>query len=173
MNGEAARALLRFLIPGLREYAAFTALISAEPVRTQWWTDAESEHEPDTFYLVVYAHDDQGLLVPAAWAGYRVETRYDAGRVLKCCNNYVRRGFRDRNPDLYAQAYAARHAHVVARFALPAETYLFPEPIGLHLADGWTEDTSPEGSGVSRPHEGGPEHRWQRLTWTPPVDRWL
>lgn len=152
-------------------------------MRSQWLEDAESEHEPGTSYLVAYAPDDQGRMVPAAWAGYRIETR-DDGPILKCVNNYVRRehrghagynrlrkvrhGYRTSIPDLYAHAYAARHKHVVTLLGMRAETYLFPEPIALHEADGWIRDTSPEGSGTSRPAGGGPEHHWQRLTWSPP-----
>ncbi len=128
-----------------------------EPLRTQWWEDAESEHEPGVSYLMVLAPGPDVWLVPAAWAGYRIEN--EAGTaVLRCLNNYVRREFR--NPDLYPLAYEARHRLVVARFGLPAVTYLFPEPIALHEADGWVRDTGPSGSGQSPVN---PNHHWQRL----------
>jgi hypothetical protein len=140
--------------------------LQQEPLRTEWFDDAESQHERGVAYLMVLARDPAGLLVPAAWAGYRIED--EAGRVvLRCCNNYVRREFRGRTPDLYAVAYRARHDRVVRRFGLHAVTYLFPEPIPLHEADGWVRDTSAGGSGTSRARPDGELHHWQRLRWSP------
>lgn len=135
-------------------------MLREEPLRTEWWEDAESEHEPGVAYLMVLVADPgSGWLVPAAWAGYRIEDEHGRA-VLRCLNNYVRRGFRDRVPELYAVAYAARHRLVVRRLRLPAVTYLFPEPIALHEADGWVRDAGPDAAGTSA--DG---HRWQRLRW--------
>lgn len=142
------------------------AKLAEEPLRTQWWEDAESRDEPGTAYLMVLVRGPDGWLVPAAWAGYRIEDEHGTA-VLRCCNNYVRRGYRDHTPDLYPVAYRARHLLVVARLRLPAVTYLFPEPIALHEADGWVRDTAPGSSGQSRPFENGPVHNWQRLRWEP------
>lgn len=147
------------LSPPDRGYGRLVRVLESEPLRTQWWRDAESEHEPGTSYVVALVAGE-----PAAWAGWRLQP----DGVLKCCNNYVRRGYRDRTPDLYALAYAARHRDVVLRLGAPAETYLYPEPIPLHEADGWVRDTSPGGSGTSHAFEGGEPHHWQRLTWSPP-----
>lgn len=139
-------------------YQQLVALLESEPLRTQWHTDAESVHEPGTSYMVALVDD-----VPAAWAGWRIE----ADGVLRCCNNYVRHGYRGRTPELYAAAYKARHRDVVLRLGVPAETFLYPEPMPLHEADGWVRDGSPDGSGQSRPFQDGPIHHWQRLTWSP------
>jgi hypothetical protein len=125
----------------------------------QWWDDAESHAEATVSYMVVYAPDPSGAMVPAAWAGWVL-----GGNALRCCDNYVRRGFRRRRPELYEMAYRARHRQVVQVLGLPGVTYLFPEPVGLHLRDGWVRDTSPGSSGT---RDGRPEHRWQRLLWTP------
>ncbi len=151
--------------PGM--YAEFVATLRQEPLRTQWWNDAESEHEDGVSYIVALAPSRSGLMIPAAWAGYMI--RPDA--TLKCCNNYVVHGFRDgyHRVDLYARAYRVRHRDVVLRLGLPAETFLFARPIALHEADGWVRDRSPEGSGWSHPFLGGPTHSWQRLTWSPPA----
>lgn len=157
------------LDPGGREHAAFLAELGREPLAGEWWSDAESSVDADsarTSYMVIYAADGAGQSVPAAWAGWRVEDR-PGGRVLKCVDNYVRRGYRQRDPELYRLVYAARHRQVVLRLRVPAETYLFPEPIGRHLTSGWEIDPSPGASGESTPYEGGPVHRWQRLIWTP------
>jgi hypothetical protein len=150
------------LTPGHGEYERLTGLLRAEPLRAQWWDDAESEAEPGVSYLMVLAADDAGQFVPAAWAGYSI----DRG-VLRCCNNYVRREYRDRIPELYAAAYTVRHREVVVPLGLPAVTYLYAQPIPLHEADGWRKDTGPGSRGTSRARPGGEEHRWWRLTWSP------
>ncbi len=150
------------LTPDHEDYEQYMLLLASEPLRTQWWLDAESEVEPGISYLMVLA-DHEGELVPAAWAGYAV-----SDGELRCCNNYVRRGFRGRYPELYQVAYAARHRDVVAVLGLPAVTYLFEYPIPLHLADGWVLCSGPDAHGLSRAHEGGEVHTWWRLRWSPP-----
>jgi hypothetical protein len=142
-------------------YDWFTDPLAEEPLRTQWWDDAESEHEPDTSYLMVLV-DENGLMTPAAWAGYRL-----VDGVLRCCNNYVRREYRGRNPELYAMAYAARHAEVVTVLNMPAVTYLYAQPIALHEADGWVKDTGSDSHGSSYARPGGQEHLWWRLRRDP------
>jgi hypothetical protein len=161
------RVKLIHLIPDDPEYPGIMDLLRAEPLRTQWWNDAKSEVEPGVSYLMVLAEDDRGDMVPAAWAGYRVD-QADDGPVLWCCNNYVRHGFRDRAPELYAQAYTARHREVVTRLGIPAYTYLYAQPIALHLVDGWVYDRSPHGRGMSRPPAPGVlSQPWWRLLWQP------
>jgi hypothetical protein len=145
------------LTPRQARYQRYMNMLAAAPLRTQWWDDAESEVDPDVSYLMVLAADAVGDMVPAAWAGYALE-QHESGAVLRCCNNYVRREFRGRNPDLYAEAYHARHNIIVSRLQFPAVTYLFEQPIQLHEADGWVKDTSPDGHGVS---DLG--HPWWRL----------
>ncbi len=148
------------LTPEHPEYGAFMAILNSEPLRTQWWNDAESGVEPGISYSMVLV-DDQ----PAAWAGWYISL--SGPRLLRCCNNYVRRDYRNRQPELYELAYRHRHQHVVLRFGLPAITYLFPEPIPLHLADGWEYGTGRNAFGTSSPYTGGPVHHWRRLVWTP------
>lgn len=72
----------------------------------------------------------------AAWCAAQ-----DLGGVLVCSDNYERRGA-GRQQHLYPLAYAARHETVVAPWAGPAVTFLFPEPIALHEADGWRKTGS-------------------------------
>lgn len=140
------------------QYRRLVRLMASEPLRTQWHNDAESEHVDGVSYVVALVGGE-----PAAWAGWRIER----DGTLRCWNNYVRHGYRDLDPDAYASVYAARHRDVVLRLGVPAETYLYPEPIPLHLADGWVIDPSPEASGTSHPYPDGPVHHWRRLTWSP------
>ncbi|GAB7053210.1 hypothetical protein [Catenuloplanes indicus] len=153
--------------PGTAAHRELLADLGREPLAGEWWEDAESAVDADsarTSYMVVYADGPDNRPVPAAWAGWRLEAD---GTRLKCVDNYVRRGFRQRSPELYRLVYAARHRQVVLKLRLPAETYLFPEPIGRHLASGWQIDPAPGAAGESTPYGGGPVHRWQRLVWTP------
>lgn len=140
--------------PGTIGHADLMQHLRAEPLRTDWWADAESEADEHATYVVAYAAGR----IPVAWAGFKVE-----GDVLRCVDNYERRGYRDRG--LYESVYRWRHEKVVLRLRMPAYTFLYPEPIPLHEADGWVRD--PECVGVSQAHPGGPDHHWQRLIWTP------
>ncbi len=146
--------------------------MTAEPLRTQWWDDAESRADYGVSYVVVYELDEHGVEVPAAWAGWIQELDLDqrfwngAGGVeivLRCCNNYVRHGFRNRTPDLYQLAYRHRHEHVVAKLGLPAYSYLYEQPIPLHLPDGWEYHTPIDQPGESRARPGGELHRWWEM----------
>ncbi len=148
------------LRPEDTEYQHFMSVLGSEPLRTQWWNDAESGVEPGISYSMVLV-DDQ----PAAWAGWYVSR--SEPKLLHCCNNYVRQGYRDRRPELYELAYRHRHRTVVQALGLPGITYLFPEPVPLHLADGWVLDTGPNARGTSRAWPDGELHHWQRLRWTP------
>lgn len=146
--------------------------MNTEPLFSEWWIDAESGADPGVSYVIVYDLDEHGNEVPAAWAGWIIEVdleeRFGGGAVLRCCNNYVRRGFRDRDPELYALAYRHRHDQVVAQLGLPAFSFLYEQPIPLHLADGWEYDTPVDEPGESRPYPGGELHRWWRLHWRAP-----
>lgn len=153
--------------PAHPDHPALIATLTAPDLAAQWWDDAESRAEDGdgVGYLVAYVAGD-----PAAWAGWTIDTT-ENGQVLRCCHNYVRREYRGHTPELYRVAYQARHRQIVTRLGLPGVTYLFPEPVGLHLASGWVRDTTPGGAGTSRPHPDGPVHHWQRLRWTPPHPR--
>lgn len=111
--------------------------------------------------------DEHGNEVPAAWAGWILEVdlaeRFDGGAVLRCCNNYVRRGFRDRTPELYAVAYRQRHEQIVQRLGLPAYSFLYEQPIPIHVADGWEYFTPVGKPGESSPFPGGELHRWWEM----------
>lgn len=140
------------LTPDHPRYVEIIAHFAAEPLATQWWSDAESRHEPGVSYALVLADD-----VPAAWAGWIV-TEIDGIWTLKCCSNYERRGA-GRERGLYALAYNHRHRATVAPSALAAVTYLFPEPIELHEADGWTR------TGLADLSDDG--HDWAELRREP------
>lgn len=160
-GGETIALRITTLTPDDLGYAELIAELSAEPLRTQWLEDAESEAEAGTSYAVVFAEDGAGKVVPAAWAGWRI---VDVGgeQQLQCCSNYVRHGFRDRRPELYGLAYRLRHGMVVTRVAMRAFTFLYRQPIPLHLADGWTYDTPQDAPGTSV-SPGGQVHHWWRL----------
>jgi hypothetical protein len=124
-------------------------------------TDAESSPDeldvPGTQWSVVLT----AAGVPAAWCA---ATPDGAGQLV-CHSNYEVPAYRGLG--LYAAAYHARHRDVLLQFKRPAVTYLFPEPVPLHVANRWVPDTTPAGVGTSRPYPGGPIHHWQRLTWAP------
>jgi hypothetical protein len=128
---------------------------------TAMWQDAEGHPDeldvPDTYWSVTILDDG----TPAAWAAATV---LDDG-TIKSHSNYEVREHRGRG--LYTMAYHARHTNVFLAYQLPAVTYLYPQPVDLHLADGWVKDTAPDASGTSVSYAGGPVHHWQRLTWTP------
>jgi hypothetical protein len=146
--------------------------LEEEPLATEWWNDAESRADYGVSYIVVYDLDEHGNEVPAAWAGWIHELDLDeqlgGGMIVRCCNNYVRRGFRDRDPELYAVAYRRRHEQIVLRFGVPAYSFLYRQPIPIHLADGWEYDTPADEPGESRAYPGGELHQWWRLHWRPP-----
>lgn len=137
------------LAHGDSRYTGLLHQVRQDPVLVAaMWADAESRPEeldvPGTLWTVVL---DGGAL--AAWCAARI-----AGDLLKCHSNYevpARRGH-----GLYEAAYRARHAEVVLPAHLPAVTYLFPQPIPLHEADGWYR-TGTTGVGEMS------DHRWWEL----------
>lgn len=108
----------------------------------QMWADAESRPDemdvPGTHWSVALAKDNDQW-VPAAWCAARVE-----GCTLKGFCNYEVPRFRERGH--YETAYRERHHAVILPNGLPAVTYLFTQPVGLHEADGW-QRTGREGPG--------------------------
>ncbi len=155
------------LTPDDRDYQRYMQILGEDTLRRQWWDDAESEVEPGVSYMMAVSRGR-----PLAWAGWLVE-HSPAGQpvLLRCCNNYVRRGFRNRSPELYQLVYRRRHVEVVTALGLPAVTFLFPEPIPLHLRDGWRRATGQGAAGTSRARPGARLHRWQKLVWSPPAHR--
>lgn len=162
MSGGKSTLKIITLKPDDPDYARIGAELSAEPLKTQWFEDAKSEFEPGVSYAMVLAEDSTGATVPAAWAGWNIVVD-DGVEWLRCCNNYVRHGFRARQPELYELAYRHRHDLVVAASPRPAFTYLYRYPIPLHLADGWRYVTGPDKPTLSAPTPGGQVHEWWRL----------
>lgn len=149
-------------IYGSQRYMALLDRIRADPATVAaMWEDAEGRPGeldiPGTRWSVAVSPSGD----PMAWCAARV-----VGGVVLCHSNYERREYR--GCGFYAQAYRQRHAMILAPLALPAVTYLYPEPIPLHTADGWMFDDGEHSSGVSTAHPGGPPHHWQRLVWSPP-----
>jgi hypothetical protein len=128
---------------------------------SRMWTEAESAPDeldvPGTQWTVAITEAGE----PAAWCAATIDR---AGQLV-CHSNYEVPANRGRG--LYAAAYDARHRDVLLKYKRAAITYLFPEPIPLHLASGWIPDAAPGGSGTSSPYPDGPTHSWRRLTWTP------
>jgi hypothetical protein len=143
------------LTHGQPQYADLLDQIRQDPtLAARMWADAESRPDeldlPGTWWSVALVWDEHRW-VPAAWCAARVED----GALRAFCNYEVPAW---RNLDLYADAYRERHHAVLVPSGLPAVTYLFPEPIALHEADGW-ERTGREGSGEL---DG---HWWSELRW--------
>jgi hypothetical protein len=126
----------------------------------QMWADAESrlDEEPGKSWCIAMVEVD-GRQVAAAWAA-AVEVEHQSGvRMLRCCNNYERPGYRGRG--LYALAYAHRHATVVRPSGMPAITWIFDQPRALHERDGWVVTDV----GISREPDIEP-HRWFEMRRT-------
>jgi hypothetical protein len=164
MEGGTPHVQIFNVHPGDFAYDAFLWELQQEPLRTEARVDADHEHYDGIRYTVVYDLM-RGVERPAAWAGF-VSTTIDGQPGLKCVNNYVRHSFRGGPIRYYDFAFHYRQQTILHTTGLPAETYLFPEPIPLHLAHGWITDTSPTGTGIHRP-DNGPARTWQRLTWHP------
>ncbi|WBB94158.1 hypothetical protein [Verrucosispora sp. WMMC514] len=143
--------------PGYPRYEELVGQIRTDPaLLAAMWSDAEHrliEHPRKVWSIATVR--EGGRWVPAAWACAVVD-----GNVLRCCDNYERPGYRDRG--LYEAAYRHRHTTIVAPYPLAAITYLFAQPIGLHMADGWYHTGV---RGVST--EAGVEHQWWKLRRDP------
>lgn len=136
------------------------------PVRTdealleQMWHDAESrlDEEDGKIWAVATVHHE-GRWVAAAWAA-AVEREEDGQPYLLCCNSYEVPAWRGKG--LYAKAFAHRQRHVVVARGLPARTFIFDQPRGLHEAVGWKVVDK----GVSW-EPGLDPHPWFEMRWTP------
>jgi hypothetical protein len=145
--------IVQTLTHGDRRYTALLARIRAAPgLEQHMLSDAESTPAeldvPGTLWAVVTISGE-----PTAWSALT------GG---KAHSNFERRGYRGRG--FYRDAFLARQAEIV-RLGQPVETFIFPQPVALHLAAGWRID--PATRGQSSPFPGGPVHEWQRLTWNP------
>lgn len=131
----------------------------------QMWQDAEHrliEVPGKIWTIAVVWSEQERRWVPAAWAA-ACEVIDDAGRaVLRCSDNYERRGV-GRDHGLHGAVYRHRHETVVAPSGLPAVTYLFAEPIPPHERDGWYKTGLHD---VSR-EPGIDEHPWWELRRDP------
>lgn len=116
------------------------------------WAAAESrlpEHPDKTWIVAV----EDG--VPVAWCAY--EPTSEQGAEVKCTDSYERREVWGRG--LYGRAFWVRHRMVRRKSAI---TYVFPEPLGLHLSAGWRIT----GEGWSR-EPGIDSHHWYELRRSP------
>lgn len=95
-----------------------------------------------------------------AWAA-AVE---DCG-MLRCCNSYEVPAYRGLG--LYAAAYRHRHDTIVAPSTLSAVTYVYDQPLPLHLADGWAVTASGTSAVAEPDGDGKIEHRWHEMRRTP------
>lgn len=120
------------------------------------WADAEidmrrqSQTDPDKrWWLAV--RDGEVLAWCALW------TANCGGYDWECGHNYERRG-QGRECGAYRRVFLARQAWISPR-RKPCTTWVFDQPVGIHLAHGWTRTCV---YGVS---EHG--HHWQKLVWSP------
>lgn len=127
----------------------------------QMWLDAESElDEADGKLWCVATVNVDGRWVAGAWAAAITE-QVDGQMTLRCCNSYEVPAYRGRG--LYAAAYAHRHATIVAPWTGPALTYVYDQPLPLHLADGWRVTASGVSTVDEPDGDGGTEHRWHEM----------
>ena len=137
------------LIGSLREDSALLATM---------WQEAESrlDEAPEgaPYVKMWWVTLAPNTSEPAAWAALVLGA---SGEVV-CCNNYERGEWRGLG--LYEQAYRRRHA-ILAALGMPAVTYIFAQPLALHLADGWRIT----GQGDSA-EMGVPSHHWYELRWS-------
>ncbi|HWB38354.1 MAG TPA: hypothetical protein VHA75_20240 [Rugosimonospora sp.] len=116
------------------------------------WAAAESrldEHPGKTWIVAVEAG------VPVAWCAY--EPTDEQGAEVKCVDSYERREAWGRG--LYARVFWARHRLIRRAEAI---TYVFAQPLGLHLSAGWR--ITGEGD---RSEPGIPSHHWYELRRSP------
>lgn len=117
----------------------------------QMWLDAESalDEAPGKQWVVAVVDGRAG-----AWAA-----AYVKDGTLHCVNSYeVVRG-----RGLYAAAYRHRHDTIVAPWTGLAVTYVYDQPLPLHLADGWRLVQSGVSTVDEPDGDGKTEHRWHEL----------
>jgi hypothetical protein len=139
--------------PGHPRYEGLVGQIRDSPdLLACMWSDAEHRmvEQPGKTWTIATVQDG-GQWVPTAWACSIVQDG-----ILRCCDNYEVPRWRGRG--LYEAAYRHRHVTIVAPSRLPAVTYLFVQPIGMHEADGWYRTGV---NGVST--AAGVPHEWWEL----------
>lgn len=114
------------------------------------WRDAESrlDEEPGKRWWVAVPRWRWLPPVAMAWCAAVLEQRR-----WRCVNSYDRPGFRWLR--LYPAVYRVRHEHI--RY-LPAVTYVYAQPLPLHLADGWQIVEQGDSSEID-----APSHHWYGL----------
>lgn len=121
------------------------------------WADAEIDMRAATrnpgkiWWLAV--EGDRVLAQCAAWPA-------DMIRPLWECGHNYEYGHRGRAERYWPKVFAARQAWLVEHgltHRLTAVTYVFDQPLALHLSAGWTL------TGMQDVSEHG--HHWQELTW--------
>jgi len=153
---EYTTATLKVLTMGDPDYETVFGPLREDQDLAHWMMqDAEStlDEKPGKIWWVLVA--DNGVTA-MAWCAATVTTDHDGSELIRCTNSYHRREYRD--TELYPLVYSARHAWLVEQ-GIDAETYVYDQPLPLHLADGWEIETD----GVS--HEVDEPHRWYGLRW--------
>lgn len=122
------------------------------------WRDAESRLDEQPGKLWWVAVPRWGPRIAMAWCAAVLEDDpTGAGVVWRCCNSYDRPPWRWLR--LYPTVYRARHGEVAD---LPAYTFVYVQPLPLHLADGWRI----VGEGDSNEPDA-PPHHWFKLRREP------
>lgn len=121
------------------------------------WQAAESrlDEHPDKVWIVAVGPGHRAL----AWCAYQP---YNGGDIeIQCTNSFERPECWD--DDLYGIVYQTRHELIRDHSAI---TYVYNEPLDLHLWDGWTE-TAAEWSN----EPDTPPHHWHELRRTASAKR--
>jgi hypothetical protein len=135
---------------GQEFYSRYVSPMLANPP-AEVWADAEiglttAEHPEKVWWLAV-DENERVLAFCAAWPGEGGDT--------ECGHNYEL-GHRERTERHWPTVFAARQLWLL-HMGVSAYTYIFDQPLELHLAHGWRLDGD---EGVSEL-----DHHWQRLVW--------
>ena len=125
----------------------------------QIWADAETRMEEASekqWFVAVSTPGDQAL----AWCAARLELQ-NGQLTMVCEANYERRGI-GRAKGLYAAVFEERQQYL-EHLGLPCVTYIFDQPLQLHLDAGWL----PSGAEGISSEEGVEPHHWQELRYGP------
>jgi len=137
---------ISILTPGDGGYEHILGPMRADLVLREYARDAADCHlreHPRKVWVV--AHDPGGVL---AWCAY--EPADEPGVEVKACDSVeLPRAW---DTDVWSVLYEVRQTLIGARTAV---TYVYDQPLWLHLVDGWR----PAGVGWDR------GRRWTRLVW--------
>ncbi|SNT66285.1 hypothetical protein SAMN05421812_13632 [Asanoa hainanensis] len=144
----ATRAEIVVIRPGDNRYERVMSTLRADrPLLRRMWREAESrldEHRRKTWVVAVGA-GDRAL----AWCAYEPFAR----GCVKAVNSFERPEVWGQG--LYERVYNVRHQLIRYRRAL---TFIFDQPLPLHLRDGWV----PVADGWSSEPDA-PSHHWNEL----------